>query len=235
LIDIHCHILSEVDDGSKNLEMSISMLKQAKENKVKYICVTPHFKKYNQKYLEKVAKKYIELRNIAKDMGIKLFLGSEIMYSHNTVKDLKRALIPSINNTKYTLIEFPVYLDSKSIFDALYSLIAAGYLPILAHVERYQELNLDKVKELVDLGVVIQVNCKTITLGRLNKTYRYITNLINNNLVHVISSDAHNTSSRQFMNVKAAKIIENKYGSKTKDKLFRDNLLKILKGEKLWL
>ena len=142
MIDLHSHILPNIDDGSRSLEESIEIIKQAVSNGVTDIIVTPHFilgssynkeKKENKKLLAELQEK-VKNENI----DINLYLGNEIFVDIEMVSLLIKKKISSLNDTRYVLFELPMNSKYKNIRKTLFDLQSAGYIPVIAHPERYR-------------------------------------------------------------------------------------------------
>ena len=197
MVDIHTHILPFIDDGASSYEESLEMLRVMVSNGVKKVVATPHFDFETDNlddFLSKRSEVYTELVNRVSNskIDIEILLGCELMY---TPALSSMDLSPfSINNSDYVLIELSTRYDDPSLYSTLNSVISSGYIPILAHVERYSYLINDsnRLVELVNLGVLTQVN----TSSHGNDRYPFVQALFKHNLTHLIASDAHNIERR---------------------------------------
>ena len=174
MIDIHNHILPNIDDGSKSFEESINILKQAYESGVTDIIVTPHFilgSSYSSKVKDnetilKELKNKLKLENI----NINLYLGNEIFVENNMLELLKSKSVTSLNKSRYVLFELPMNNNFKGLKDLLFNLQVNGYIPVIAHPERYRF-----IKENKYLG-------KNVILLGLAGSYSYGTNNENSDI-----------------------------------------------------
>lgn len=235
-IDIHSHILPQVDDGSPNMEQTFQMLKTAYTDGVRAIIATPHYHegryRNDKAYLETVAGSINEqIRNFLP--GLELYLGSEIYYSHDCIKRLNDGAIPTMAGSEYILLEFSPMVDFYYMKSALQECLFAGYIPIIAHIERYRcfEKNTESVNELVEMGVYIQANAMSITGNAESKFQKLTKKLIKDDLVHFIATDAHNSNHRSPSLKECIKYIGRKYGSSLLYKYLADNPGKILSNE----
>lgn len=173
-IDIHSHILPRVDDGSSDMKQTLEMLKIAYRDGVRTVIATPHYKegRYENRAADLTAV-FSNVKEQAKELlpDLKLYLGCEIYYSHESISLLEKGWIPTLAGSKYILVEFSPMKDFKFIKNALQECLFAGYLPILAHVERYQcfQGKTSLVNDLIEMGVYIQINAMSIGLWRLIK------------------------------------------------------------------
>ncbi len=226
MIDIHSHLIFSVDDGSKSLEQSINYLNEIKNIGLYNVVVTPHVKIKDDVLNKKINDNYGILSKFAKDLGINLYLGNEIMYSPDMLELLKNNDIKTINNTKYILVEFKRWEDKPKdeIYSIFEKIIDAGYKPILAHPELYRNYrDIRFVKKLKSMGVIIQIDATSILKNENIKIYLYAYRLLRNYLVDVVASDAHCTKKRNYISLlKAYKIIKRKYGNYA-DIIFDEN------------
>ena len=226
MIDIHTHILPFVDDGSSDFETSINLIKLEIEQGVTDIFVTPHYFKYRDflSKCEENKKIFNELVEEVRRQNLKinLFLGNEIFYNSDIFNDLKSNKVMTLNGSKYILIEFPLYEEIEDIPEALNNLTAKGYIPIIAHPERYTYLTNIKHFEIIKrMGGKIQVNSGSITGLEGKKIKRLVCWLIKNGLVDFVASDSHDF--RPSTMKKAFDIIKNNYGDEIADRLFNNN------------
>lgn len=198
LVDIHTHVLPNIDDGARDLEESLKMLEVYSANNINTVITTPHFD-FSIDNLEEFLKiredSYNQVEALIKQnqLNVDLLLGVEIMYSPNLDQYNLEKL--TLNNTDYLLIELPVFSNPISLKHTLSKIISQGYIIILAHVERYSYLinNGKLMQELINMGVLFQVN----TSFAISDSKRNLFNAMNKyNLIHFIASDAHDCDRR---------------------------------------
>lgn len=227
MIDLHTHILPLVDDGSESIKASLSVLKKYQKKGVKAVVLTPHYKGKYKTHGKELLNLFLEFCKTVRNNGIdiKLYLGQEIHNYTGIINGLKQEKLLSINSSKYVLLE-PEHSRKHDLTESAYSLIRAGYIPIIAHVERYAYLTLDKVKELKELGALIQVNAgSVVAINRRHRKKRAKT-LIKNGLVDFIASDAHVNRKNYFF--RAYRRIKLRFGKTFANELFYLNASKIL-------
>lgn len=236
MIDIHCHILPEVDDGSKSLEESIEMARIAESEGIKTIVNTSHYH-FDFKY-----KKGEELKAILKDFNQKLkqeninvevILGNELYYTEDLIGKLEELDFYTINDSKYLLIEFPPTNIPKNIVDVIYEIKLRGYTPILAHVERYPAIQEDPnvIFDAIQEGALIQINASSIVGKNGPDAENTCDILLKNNMVHVIGTDAHSSTRRRPLIKEAYEYVCNEFGNKLSDELFYKNAKTIIDNE----
>ena len=195
--DIHSHLLFGIDDGCKDINESISLLKEAEKQGVTELMITPHYieeSKYNCNNEEK-QELFDQLVEKAKEenINIKLYLGNEVFINDNFLKLLKKKEIKTLNNSKYVLLEFPFGNMLYNTKDIIYELVVAGYVPILAHPERYRifQRHPDHIEEYLRMGVLLQGNYKSLfgKYGReAKKTLIYF---LKKHQITFLGSDCH--------------------------------------------
>lgn len=204
MIDIHSHIIFDIDDGAESLEESVILCRQAMDNGFNGIVATPHFIDYRNIenfILERDSKLDIIRERLAEEqIDITLYSGAELFLSRAVFSagDLDEL---TINNSRYMLCEFP--LDRFNVEDGLDEideLVYRGYTPIVAHPERYFEVRKDFriIEYLLERGVIFQVNADSLA-GNLDSTAQKIAvELIKNGVAKFIASDAHDIRHRNM-------------------------------------
>ena len=196
MIDIHTHVIPCVDDGSPNLETSIDMIKHEISIGVTSIICTPHhiLRRY-EKSVEEIKEQFNLLKSKVEELNlpVKLYLGQEICYSHreDIIAMLKDGKLLTINNTNRVLLEFNFTREPEDIQDIIYNFSVNGYEVIVAHVERYEWMTIDKVKSLKLEGALIQINSNSYLGMTTWKEKRMTRKLIKLNLVDYVASDTH--------------------------------------------
>lgn len=231
MVDLHTHILPYIDDGSSSYEETISMLKLMENQGVQTVVATPHFDLSAQDINEFIEKRNESLeitkRHIKEnDINIKLLSGCELMFTPQLAHiDLDPF---TIENTDYVLIELSTRYDDPSVSHTLEAILAKGFIPILAHVERYSYLinNSKRLVDLINRGILTQVNASSIA----NDNYPFMNAMMKHSLVHLIASDAHNMSNRR-PNINRDMVTDNIY--QNMDKVINNELLSVDNPTKL--
>ncbi|QHQ59976.1 hypothetical protein Ana3638_03590 [Anaerocolumna sedimenticola] len=235
-IDIHSHILPGLDDGAESMEQTINMFKIAYEEGIRTIIATPHF--YTGGKIPSLPE-LIDCRNrVTEELNkslpeMILNLGGEIYYSHECIKLLKNKQIPALADSRYLLVEFSVMADYPYMKKAVQEILINGYIPILAHIERYDNLvkDLEQVQEVIHMGAYVQINAQSI-IGDNGFTYKRITRkLLKNNLVHIIATDSHSDEEKSPRLKKCAAYLTKKYGEAYTNELLRENQKKIIRNQ----
>ena len=221
MIDIHSHIVFDVDDGPKSREESKALLTEAYRQGVRTIVSTSHRRKgMFETPEEKIAENFLQVREIAKEVASDLVIayGAEIYYTPDVLDKLEKNRIPTLNNSRYALIEFSMNTSYRDIHSALSRILMLGITPVIALIERYDALENDENRVL-----------KPKLFGErykfMKKRAQYF---LERDLVHVIASDMHNLDGRPPHMAKAYDLVSQNYGEAKAQELFIDNPRKIV-------
>ena len=231
--DIHIHMLSNVDDGASSPTEMRDMLDLAYQDGSRVFCLTPHFHPaYYGDNIQAVEAGYSELVDYAnkKYPDVRLFLGNELHYSLNCLEWLNKGTCKTLNHTRNVLVDFPQNVDRKTIFDAVYRLLNNGYIPVVAHVERYDDLsfNCRDLLRLKGCGAYIQIDASSLfgAWGSIAKMKSR--RMIKKRLVDLVCSDAHDLFRRPPQLSGAYRYVCGKCGHQYAEQLFSETPLKIL-------
>lgn len=198
MIDIHSHILPEVDDGPKSWDVSQEMCRLSAEDGIKHIIATPHANHrypYDRAYLRQVLGHLRQLVGDAPRLG----LGCDFHLSYENLQDaLQNPGRYTIEGTKYLLVELSNFSVPPQVGNSLMKLGDRGLVPILTHPERNPILQKTprRVLEWVEMGLIVQVTASSFT-GLWGETVRRSAHwLLERDAVHVIASDCHDTQQR---------------------------------------
>lgn len=233
LTDIHCHLIPYVDDGAKSFDEMRKLLALEQADGIRRIILTPH---YHPGWFEASPRKirqYYELaKHTAVEYGIHVYLGCEFYRHAELIDVLKSHRGRTMHGGKYVLIEFAPGDRFSIIRNSLYELLMNGYLPILAHVERYMECrDVGRMKELGEMGVFLQVNASAL-LGKQGRTIKhFVWKLIKEDLVDFIASDAHDIKYRAPNLGKVIKKLQRKKGREYVHRIFVENPDRIIKSK----
>ena len=241
MIDIHSHIIFDVDDGPKTLEDSRRLLEESYRQGVRTIISTSHRRKgMFETPEEKIAANFKQVQDLTKQVAddLTVLYGAEIYYTSDILKKLEEGTFPSLGGTKYVLIEFSMNTPYKDIHSALGNVIRLGMTPVVAHIERYHclENDEDRVSELINMGCYMQVNSSNILKPKLfGDRYKFMKKrvqfFLERDLVHFVASDMHNLDDRPPYMQKAYQIVAKKYGAARAEELFKTNQEILLSNE----
>lgn len=202
MVDIHCHILPEVDDGAWDLEAAVAMARIARDCGVKKIITTPHFKG-EPRSLEAIGlfqhqRRLLQSRLKREKIEVELLPGAEVLCVPQTLELARTGRLPTLGTGRYVLTEF--YFDAGAGFmdETLRAMQELGYLPVVAHPERYGAVQHDPelARSWFHRGIVLQVN-KGSVLGAFGRRAEdTAVRMLYRGNVHIIASDAHSPEVR---------------------------------------
>ena len=236
MIDIHSHIIPNVDDGARSVEETFNILEEAQEAGFTDVILTSHFL---LNYYETNAQELIfwkeKLQEILKKQGTKINLhsGMEIYITNQMEELLENKKILTLANSRYMLIELPLATNVKYFDYVVYYLEAKGIKPIIAHPERYKcvQKDPDIVEEYIEKGCLIQCNYGSIVNLYGREAEKTIKTLLKKNQVHFLGSDVHRENGTYLIILDAIKKIRKIIGENKINELTTINPKKILQNE----
>jgi len=200
MVDIHSHILPEVDDGSHSLDESLEMCRASADDGVGVMVATPHahdgmHKTHDPAFLRQ------KVDELNRQLGgrPKIVLGCELRFTHEIVKQIcETQTAPTIAGGPYVLVEFPHAVVPAGSERPLFELMRNQITPIIAHPERNVMLMSEPQRfyDLVSMGVLGQIDTGSIR-GQFGKKAQHAARvMLENGLIHFIASDCHNTRNR---------------------------------------
>lgn len=228
MIDLHCHILPDIDDGPQSPDESIKMLKIAASEGICTIAATHHFNVEEhtpESYLSRLDDGFKKLQPHMEELSfnIEILSGAEVYISPVllSIDNLEKLCI---NNGRYLLVELPMLDIPQYTEEVIYSLRLRGMVPIIAHPERNRRIakNPELLRPLIKLGALSQVNAGSIT-GHIGRdVQRCVKHMFKRSLAHFISSDAHDSHKRVPQIKNAAKLLVKWLGKAAADNIVYD-------------
>ena len=236
IYDLHTHVLPGVDDGAPNLECALQMLKNAAASDVSLLAVTPHCNCGRGNYLDADLKqRFRALQQAAKDIPVQLVLGGEVRVNADLPGYLRQGLLPTLNGSRYLLTEFLPDTRVCDFVPALQEIRMQGYIPLVAHPERYEAVCQDPqiVIPWLDMGCHLQLTGASI-LGSYGKTVQHTTAfLLKNDLVACVASDAHGQVRRSNFIMDVFDHLTVRYSKQYAGCLMYENPMRICHDEEL--
>lgn len=236
MIDVHSHIVYGVDDGSKTIEDTMHMLKEAKKVGFTDIICTPHYMEgYYEVPCKEISSKISQIRDLAEGINIKIHQGNEIYANENIIEYIKSGQATSLNGSRYVLIEFPMQTKPINMDQVIYLLLQAGKVPIVAHPERYSYVreNPNMLLEYIEQGVLFQTNYGSIIGMYGNEIKETAKKLLTHNMIHFLGSDNHRVNTVYKNIPEALKILEKLVGEDKVQELTTENPECILNNEEI--
>ncbi|MDO4977724.1 MAG: hypothetical protein Q4E53_10745 [Eubacteriales bacterium] len=237
MVDIHTHILPGIDDGARNWDDSYRMAAMAADTGVDTIVCTHHsnipnlYLNYNNRYLDDLFEEFAE-RLRRGGFPLRIVRGMEIFSTPDVIEKIMDGALLPINGSSYYLIEFNFQESIRFMEYVLYELLRLGKRPIIAHPERYFNVQdqPDVLYHWMKRGVLSQINKGSI-LGRFGEDVQYTAQeFLNHNLITCIASDAHRPNSRTTEMGEISHFLRTRYSEKLAHKLLDGNPRKIIRG-----
>ncbi len=207
MIDIHSHILPDLDDGAKTWEQSLEMARMAVEDGIRIIVATPHLFKNRVIDVHQINNKEIILQRITEfrqkllenDLPLEIIPGCDFPLGVESLELLQGDLVLTINDSRrYLLLELPDNFLPPATEEICYHLQTQGITPIITHPERHfviQEMP-QKLKRLIDLGCLAQLTGQSLTGGFGRAVKKFSRQLLKQGYIHLMATDAHNSHHR---------------------------------------
>lgn len=194
-------MLPGIDDGAQTLETALEMARMAVADGIRTVACTPHI--YPGLYENDAAGIRAAVKAFATelanhDIPLELTTGADVHLTPELVADLRGDRIPTLGGTRYFLFEPPHHVAPPRLADSIFEVVAAGYVPIVTHPERLTWIadHYDTFVQLARGGALMQVTAGALT-GRFGATpKRYAERLLDDDIVHLIATDAHSTGRR---------------------------------------
>jgi len=234
---VHHHLAYGLDDGARNMRDARRMIDAAYRAGICAILATPHVhpgkKAFDrEKYLAVLAElnAYCE----EKEYELELLPGAEVLYSEAAIRLLNEGYIPTLNDTRFVLIEWRTSVEYPMFEKNIKEVISAGYIPVVAHIERYKNLwfkakKIRQLREMYDFR--IQLDCEAVVDKQPFFERRFVDKLLKNRVADYIATDAHDVSARKGRMAEAYRAVSRKYGKKYARRLTYRNPSEILLGE----
>lgn len=235
MIDLHCHILPGIDDGSRSLEMSLDMARMAVADGITVTACTPHI--YPGLYMNDAAGIVAArdaLQRELDDKGIPLQLttGADVHLVPGLLNGIRGGTIPCLHGSRYLLLEPAHHVAPPRFEESVFDLVASGYIPVITHPERltWVEQHYDVFGRLVRQGAWMQITAGALT-GLFGSRAKYWgERFLNDGLTHIIATDAHSSGRRVPIMSKARDIAERALGREEAELLVRGRPQKILEN-----
>ena len=233
MIDVHCHILPGIDDGSRNLEESMEMIREAYKAGFTNIISTSHYIEESYNVPKVKRQELIDMLNLKieqEGMNIKIYNGAEAYITPNLVELIKAEELPTMNGTKYLLMELPMHNQILNLESIVSKVINQGITLIIAHPERYSyvQKNYKVLNELADMGVLFQANYGSC-IGQYGKeAEKALKKLLKANRISFFGTDCHRAGSVYEKMPEILKKLEKMIGKEKLEELTTTNPQKLI-------
>jgi len=236
VIDLHCHILPGIDDGAKELSVSLAMAKASVEQGVTVVACTPHILPGLYHNSGPAIRQAIqELQEVLNQQGIPLQLvtGADVHMTPDFVAGLRSVRLLSIADSRYVLVEPPHHTAPPQLEDFFFNLVVAGYVPILTHPERlsWVPARYEVIKRLVRGGVWMQITAGSFAGAFGRNTLYWAERMLDEGCVHLIASDAHDAEHRPPSMAAGRDLVAKRVGAEEAQRLVLTRPMGILKDQ----
>lgn len=233
--DLHIHALAGCDDGAKTEEEMQRMVDRAYRSGTRTLCLTPHYHPgYFGENREKSEEAFARLCAWASRQypDLALYLGNELRYDKAALSWLREGKCRTMHNSRYVLVDFTAKESQAVIEKGLHRLLSGGYIPILAHVERYRSLwgKTEALQSLKSKGILLQMDAGA-PLGEFGLGEKlWARLLLKQGWIDLICSDGHGTDRYLPVLSGAYAFVKHKYGTDQADRLFRGKALELIRA-----
>lgn len=231
MVDIHCHILYGVDDGSGSAETSRRIIDSMARQKITDVIATPHYRRHMFAYpQEAIEEAFRNISEYAQSAGIRLYPGCEYHVDHDIYSCLKDKRVHTLADTRYVLTEYSYSDDLPRIVEYTQELVMRGWQPVIAHAERCQVFQRKPklIFEALDAGAMVQLNAGSILGTEGWGVKRCARKLLDLEAADFIASDTHDLEDRACRMEECRELVSRKYGEETAVRLFEKNAQQIL-------
>lgn len=199
MVDFHTHILPSMDDGSQSVQESAQMLTQMKKQGIKVVVATSHFDMRRESPQEFLARRQKAMASLAEVIpeGICIVPGAEVLYCGVPLHSIENLERLCIGNSRHLLIEsmVPDWMEEFH-YDLQYLMMQRNITPVLAHIERYYHIgkNRKMIHRISNEGAILQMNAEAFLKPQMS---RKAFKILRKEIVRLLGSDCHNTTSRQ--------------------------------------
>ncbi|MFP8781192.1 tyrosine-protein phosphatase [Hydrogenophaga sp. RWCD_12] len=233
MIDLHTHILPGIDDGAKNLQVSLEMAAIAVEDGIHTMACTPHI--YPGMYMNdgpgiQQAMQALQAEFEQRNIGLKLVVGADVHLVPGLLEGLRAGTVPTLNRSRYLLLEPSHTTPPPRFEDAVFSLVAAGYTPVITHPERltWVEAHYPVFLRLIEQGAWMQVTAGALTGAFGRRAQYWGERFLAEGRTHILASDAHTAGRRRPQLRPALEVAERLLGKEEAMKLVKDRPQAIL-------
>lgn len=239
-VDIHAHVLPRVDDGPRDLDATVELLRVSRAQGTRTIVATPHLFMFGNEDPSEMWRAFLAMHEaLARQTAepdceflkdIDVFLGAEHFYCPRFVDALSEGKVLPLKDTKHLLVEFSPYFSRHEIVEGARTVASAGYVPIVAHVERYDSFQRkpDGVEELKELGSLIQINAASLVGTFPSRLRRTAWSIVGAGRADIVASDAHGARGRRPRLREAFEDLKSRTSVETARALMHDNPARVL-------
>lgn len=238
MIDIHAHILYGLDDGPENEETTLAMLQSAQTDGIDRVIATPHYIFGANRYDPEVCReRYLAVAELIKrnHIAVELYMGNELFLDEYLPDSIKTKQCHTLAGSAYVLVELPVTGFPKNTENILYRILGGGHIPVIAHVERYKEVQSDPgiLAQFLQMGCLTQINAASITGEAGRKLQGTARDILTGGMCQLVATDMHSDHGRTPRLADSYEIVKGWLGADRAAGIFEVNAGAILDNGKI--
>lgn len=239
MIDIHSHIVWHMDDGARDMRESMQLIRSDVKQGADRIIATPHYYVEHPSDPDKIKRRTEALSRQAEReaLPVRLYTGNEVLYFDAMTEHLDQGDILTLAGSRYTLIEFYSQDSYSHILHAVRSIRKAGYLPIIAHAERFPEIRRHGLGDILNNGGYVQVSSQPLEVSGvstlMNPETFFVRKVLKNEEVHFLGTDMHRIDKRPPVLSGAIRWIRHHLDPEYADAILSANAEKILADQEI--
>jgi protein-tyrosine phosphatase len=238
MIDLHSHILPGLDDGAVDVASALRMARLAVEDGIKVMACTPHIVPgIYENDIDVISGAVSSLASLLRNERIPLGLvtGADVHVAPDLVAGLRSGSVPTLNGSRYFLLEPPHHVVPPRIVELAQDLLAAGYVPIITHPERLSwiKTHYDLLTQLNGMGCRLQVTADALTGEFGRDALSFAWRLLEEKRVDIIASDSHSPGGRPPRLSKARFAVAQRFGEASAEDMVNRRPAAILANESL--
>ncbi|KRM41192.1 tyrosine-protein phosphatase [Lentilactobacillus parafarraginis] len=238
MIDLHCHLLPGVDDGSKSMDISLKLATDAVKDGIDYALLTPHhmngvYLNHKRAVIQQTQEFQMELDR--HKIPLKVFPGQEVRINGDLLTALDQDdILFADESGRYLMLEFPDDDVPSYTSNMVYELMQRGIIPIIVHPERNTRImkRPDILYELLSRGCLSQITAGSYVGAFGHKVQKFSKQLIQAGQAYVFASDAHNLPNRKYEMTKAFAKLNREFGNDYVSRL-SENAKRIINGDNI--
>lgn len=236
ITDIHSHILPGIDDGPSSMRETMRLLKCAREQGIRRVIATPHysarFRNDDPEHIRALVRQ-VNSEAEKRKIRVQVFPGQEIFYSEEIPELIRKGRLLTMADSRYVMLEFHPCEPYLTICRAVQETVAEGYLPILAHAERYEALRTaEKTEALKKKGAYMQMNYRSVQGNLFREKTRRCRAMLRSGLIDFMGTDMHNMQDRAPQTEEAIRWMKKRLGREEFRRLARGNAEYILEDKR---
>lgn len=233
IIDVHAHIIPGVDDGSRTMGETVRLLKLAAKQGITAVIATPHYSR--RSVLRGIPEwaAWIQEEMQKSCPGFRVFPGQETFYHRELPDRLHAGEATTLAGGRYVLVEFDPLVPYQELYQGIRSILTGGYLPVLAHIERYACLRKEGTQELLSCGCKLQMNYGSLQGNLFSHEVHWCRKQIKQETVHFLGTDMHRINYRPPQITEAVKWLENHVSPDYAARITRENALRMINNESI--